>query len=160
MIHAPLADLILHRRRRASVSEREYASRAQTKSHWHSSFRSYCLQPSHAPQSASSAPLTPLSPGPPANWTEFWSRPSVAESLALAMKAPLPSGASGSFLAPHLSFLGYSHAPLRVVVTDGVKKRVSMLCARFCSAVVGNWVLWGNSGLIEIMVSFCFCRCY
>jgi hypothetical protein len=69
-------------------------------------------------------------------WSEFWSLPSVAESLSLAIKTPLPASYSMSFLAPHLSHLGLSHTPLRVVVSDGVKKRVS-------TPFAVRFVIWG-----------------
>jgi hypothetical protein len=59
------------------------------------------------------------------DWNEFWSRPTVAESLSLAIRTPLPPDLAASFLAPHLSFTGLSDCPLRVVV-DAKTKRVSI----------------------------------
>jgi hypothetical protein len=85
-------------------------------------------------------------------WSEFWSLPTVAESLSLAVKTPLPAGYSVSFLAPHLSHLGLSHVPLRVVVTEGVKKRVSTpFAVRFVIRGLGFLEKLGLRGLCSCL---------
>lgn len=59
------------------------------------------------------------------DWSEFWSRPAVSESLSLATKTPLPPNCAASYLSPHLCFTGSSNAPLRIFV-DAKTKRVSV----------------------------------